>query len=128
MRTIFLIFCFVIVVLAAACSPPFIIQFPEDDIEEINEPVEPKPEWINREYWEENGYIYAVGIAEKTSAGEDVQLRFAVIEAKKKILLQANDCHATIVDGVLLQSWTDSNGAVYVLVRAAEIIPWENCK
>ena len=119
-----------VMMLLIGCSNPFIIK-PQDNAEIVNsfrKSDNPKPEWVGKEYWGEDGYVYAVGKSEKTPAGLDVQLRLAEIEARQKFLEFSKTCSVTIVRGVLLKSWTDDDGTVYALVRASGVIPWESCR
>lgn len=89
-----------------------------------------RPVWVGRaSYWEEKGYMYAVGIVPE-SEGYDFSIRLRISEMEGKgSLLRANAiCRGIIVGGVPVQTWVSTDGTIYTLVRGEMIIPRAKCK
>jgi hypothetical protein len=116
-------------VVLTACSPPFIITFPENNDLIFYRADEPSPEWVNKDWWQEGNKIYLVGKAGREVKDLDVRLRIAELDAKGKLFTIKKSCHIFISGALLRRIWQDSNGTIYALVEANAdgIVSIESC-
>jgi len=76
-----------------------------------------KPDWITKDVWEEDGWLYAVGFASaKEGRDEYNRVDIAVQRAVDKVARAKNTC-SVILGTFFSYPWYSSNGSVYVEMK-----------